>query len=101
MHIKFNGLVHSINAYQDKSVQTRKLDTTVISNHLQQPDEVILSQNNTNTGLSNVVQLVRNSSDVRQELVEQIGEKVRSGNYQVNAYDLASKFIQANEGIVK
>jgi len=101
MHIKFTDLVHSINAYQEKRVQTRKLDTTTANNHLQQPDEVILSQNNNATGLSNVVQLVRNSSDVRQELVNELAEKVQSGNYYVNAYDLASKFIEANEGSVK
>lgn len=99
MHIKFNDLVYGVNIYQDKSgIQTRTLDTKK-SNHLQQPDEVILSQNN--SGLSNVVQLVRNTSDVRQELVDELTAKVQSGNYYVNAYDLASKFIDASEGSLK
>ncbi len=99
MHINPADLLNSVKAYQDQGGQTRKATVEVKKNsHLQRPDEVILS--NRGAELGAVANKVREASDIRQDKIKELAERVQSGNYYVNAYDIASKIIDTHKGIL-
>ena len=78
-----------LNAYSDnKSVRNVKTEK---STSLQQKDQVVLSSQAQE--FAHILQSIKNSSEVREEKVKELAEKINSGNYKVTSQEVADKMI--------
>lgn len=96
MIVKTTDVLSNVKVYKEQNTQVRKPETAAYKNSRMLPDEVILS--NHSADISNTVRQIRETSDVRQDKVDELRGRIQSGDYYVNAYDIASKIISAYKG---
>ncbi|MDR3349182.1 MAG: flagellar biosynthesis anti-sigma factor FlgM [Acidaminococcales bacterium] len=95
MNIKSTDLLHGLSAYKSQALQQKRAGAENKKNANMQPDEVILSGRNTEIGPD--MKQIRDTIDLRQELVEQIKTRMRDGSYYVEAGEIADKIIEASK----
>ena len=96
MIVKTTDVFSNVNVYKEQSTQVKKPEAVAYKNNRLLPDEVILSSHSAD--LSNTLRQIRETSDVRQDKVDDLKSKVESGNYFVSAYDIASKIASVYTG---
>ncbi len=96
MFIKSTDVFGSLKVYKEQNIQAKRLDVVKSKNGNLRPDEVILS--NRSQELSSIVKQIREQSDVREDVVAQMKEKIDSGNYYVSSYDIAGRVIDTLKG---
>ena len=93
MNIKPTDLISGMTAYKNQALPGKKTDAQAKRN--MQPDEFILSNQSVER---HSIQQAYEVSDVRHDLVAALRERIQSGAYQVNSYDLAAKIIETHKG---
>jgi flagellar biosynthesis anti-sigma factor FlgM len=74
---------------QSKAVKNTKTEKT---GTVQKKDEVVLSSEGKE--FAQILQSVKNLSDVREDKVKEIAQRIDSGNYQVDSKDVAEKIMK-------
>jgi flagellar biosynthesis anti-sigma factor FlgM len=97
MNINPAEALRGIAAYGGQSAQAKKAAPATANSRLK-PDEAIISSKGVELG--NIVRQIRESGDVRPELVAELKGKIASGAYYVSSYDLAGKIMEASKGLV-
>jgi negative regulator of flagellin synthesis FlgM len=96
MNIQSTELLRGLSAYKNnQAAQPKRAGAeNQKSSHLR-PDEVILS--NRGSEISATMRQLRETDDLRQELVAEIKERLKTGNYYVEAEKIAEKIIEASK----
>ncbi|MDR2005639.1 MAG: flagellar biosynthesis anti-sigma factor FlgM [Acidaminococcales bacterium] len=95
MNIQSTDLLRGLSAYKNQAVQPKRSEAENKKNVNMQPDEVILS--NRSAEMNSTMKQIRDTIDLRQELVEQIKTSLRDGSYYVGAEEIADKIIEASK----
>jgi len=92
MNIKPTDSTNGLAAYKNQAaIPAKKIDMQ--AKRSMRPDEFVSSSQNAERQ-GNGWQ----AGDVRQGLVTDLRERIRSGDYQVNSYDLASRIVEVYKG---
>ncbi|MEG6585004.1 flagellar biosynthesis anti-sigma factor FlgM [Dendrosporobacter sp. 1207_IL3150] len=89
MIISGKQIQNILKAYGDSKIE--KGTKTEKTSPAYKKDEVILSSQAQEFG--QILQNIKNSSDVREDKVKELTERINSGNYNIDAKDVAEKMI--------
>ena len=95
MNIKSTDLLRGLSAYKNQAAQPQKAGAENKKNANMQPDEVILSARSSE--MSSTMKQIRDTIDLRQELVADIKARLQAGNYYVESGEIADKVIEASK----
>jgi negative regulator of flagellin synthesis FlgM len=87
--------MRGLSAYKNQTAQPKRAGAENPKNSHLKPDEVILSSRGSE--ISATMKQMHETDDLRQELVAEIKERLKAGNYYVEAEKIAEKIIEASK----
>jgi negative regulator of flagellin synthesis FlgM len=95
MNIQSTDLLRGLSAYKNQAVQPKRAGAENKKNANMQPDEVILSARSSE--MSATMKQIRDTIDLRQELVADIKARLKADSYYVEAGEIADKIMEASK----